>query len=521
MTEKPDVPSRITDVVTTREVIRRLGDLFSGAAGPSQYLRQGRSPGKIGRYQILEMIGSGGFGVVYKARDTALHRDVALKVPRPEILADKDKLSRFENEGAAAAALDHPHVVRVYEANFESVPPYIASAFCNGPNLQRWIDQQSLSNINAISAVKLIVPLARAVHHSHRRGIVHRDLKPANVILVSEQGEESGVPTSLELFHPMLTDFGLAKIRQEALQDTRSSMVLGSPLYMSPEQAQCEFGHIGPATDIFSLGAILYHLLAGVPPFAADTFPGVLRRLQEDAPSHFAGSDGNRSRDLETICLKCLERNPTDRFGSADELADELDRFLANEPIQTNRKNLLGRLYQWSSSRNRIREAMFAVILISVIRFVFGIAGCFLARYFPQQPTSSQIIEVVIMHLLVTTPCELLISGAAIWNLRQRLKGTFYKLVLLLLSGWTMATLMVSLNFLPPPAIYAERPDARFAAFLLLAILFAAQTVSWYLGDWKRVGFAGNTKRNFWTKAVLVGAPVLFFVFSVARSLAS
>jgi eukaryotic-like serine/threonine-protein kinase len=299
------------------EIVRRLDNLWRSQAETAVSPLGSLIGTVVGRYSLERIIGRGAFGVVYKAYDPDLHRAVAIKIPRPDVLLDSERLARFESEVQACARLDHPGIVPLYEADLSRAVPYMASAYCPGPNLQQWMDEAGLP-CEIDSAVALIEKIARAVQFAHEQGVVHRDLKPSNILLVPNEPDAQTL-TTLNDFEPRLTDFGLAQMTH-GLHESQSSLIIGTPLYMSPEQAESRSDDVGPASDVFGLGAILYHLLAGEAPFAASNYAAVLRRLRDEDPKPLSAWRKDVDADLETVCLKCLERNPEDRYSSAGSL---------------------------------------------------------------------------------------------------------------------------------------------------------------------------------------------------------
>jgi serine/threonine protein kinase len=299
-------------------------------------------PSKLGRFQVRRELGRGAFGVVWLAHDPHLRRDVALKVPRAEALVSPEARERFLREARAAAGLDHPNVVPVYDAGEVGSVCYIASAYCPGTNLAAWLRQRD-EPVPAREAAALVATLADGVEHAHGRGVVHRDLKPANVLLETGGGDDTN-PT----FLPRITDFGLAKLlavepgwegeapaepRATGAQ-TESGAIVGTPCYMAPEQAGGKSREVGPAADVYALGAILYEVLTGRPPFQGETVLDVLLQVRAQEPVPPGSLRAKMPRDLETICLKCLEKAPARRYPTARALADDLRRFLAGEPVQ-------------------------------------------------------------------------------------------------------------------------------------------------------------------------------------------
>lgn len=255
---------------------------------------------KIGRFELVREIGRGGYGVVFLANDPQIGRQVALKIPRPEILASAETKRRFFREAQAAGALNHPHLIPVYEVGEDGPFCYLATAYCHGPTLAQWLKQRNTATPPRLAA-RLVLGLAQGVDHAHQHCVLHRDIKPSNVLL------EDAAPTneiSAENLVARLTDFGLAKLTELAEEETQSGALLGTPAYMAPEQAEGRLSDIGPATDIYALGVLLYELLACRPPFrgesdvqtlllvSAGDVPS-LRRLQRNVP-----------RDLEAIVMR-------------------------------------------------------------------------------------------------------------------------------------------------------------------------------------------------------------------------
>ena len=340
-------------------------------------------PTHVGRFEILRELGRGGFGVVFLANDPRLKREVALKVPREASLFSSDLRSRFQQEARVAANLDHQHIVQVYEAGEEDGICYIASAYCPGTDLAAWLRRHP-APVPADSAAGLIASLADAVAHAHERGVFHRDLKPANILLQTDEGKRPKDATSngLELdsslilhpssFIPKITDFGLAKLVEDQAVSlatsnaTGSGAIIGTPAYMAPEQAAGSNKVVGPGADIFALGAILYELLTGRPPFQGDTPLETLLLVRTAEPVPPRRLRPKLARDLETICLKCLAKEPPKRYASAQELALDLRRFLAREPIQARPASLLERTQKWS----RRRPALAVLTCVSAVALV-------------------------------------------------------------------------------------------------------------------------------------------------------
>jgi tetratricopeptide (TPR) repeat protein/tRNA A-37 threonylcarbamoyl transferase component Bud32 len=276
-------------------------------------------------YEVLCELGRGGMGIVYKARHLGLKRLVALKMLRVEAVPGTTQMARFRSEAEAMARLEHPNIVRVYEVGEHEGRPYFAMELVAGESLEQHLDGTPWPPQRS---ARLIETLARAVQAAHARQLVHRDLKPANVLLpFPEAGEDPrGVPK--------ITDFGLAKRLDEVDRETRSGDILGTPCYMAPEQAYGRNDSVGPHTDVWALGAILYELLTGRPPFRGETVWDTLQQVGSQEPVTPRRLQPKVPRDLEIICLKCLQKNPVWRYSSATALADDLTRYLAGEPIK-------------------------------------------------------------------------------------------------------------------------------------------------------------------------------------------
>ncbi len=310
----------------------------------------------FGDYELPEEIARGGMGVVYRARQISLNRVVAVKMILAGQLASEADVRRFRTEAEAAANLDHPHIVPIYEVGEHQGQHFFSMKYIDGGNLA---DQVPRLVHDPRAAAALLAAVARAVHHAHQRGILHRDLKPGNILLERRVG---GVNPLI----PHVTDFGLAK-RVEALQSqTRTGAIVGTPSYMAPEQARAQ-KDLTTAVDVYSLGAILYELLTERPPFRAATPLDTVMHVLEREPVPPRSFNPRVNRDLETICLKCLEKDPGKRYGSAEALADDLDRWRRGEPIQARRAGRGERLVKWVKRRPAAAALVGTTLLTTVI----------------------------------------------------------------------------------------------------------------------------------------------------------
>jgi WD40 repeat protein/serine/threonine protein kinase len=289
----------------------------------------------VGDYELMEEIARGGMGVVYRARDRRLNRIVALKMVLHGPFSSPDFIRRFQTEAEAAAQLHHPNIVTIYDIGEDEGRQFIAMEFIEGQNLAQVLESGA---VEAGRAAGLMGVVARAIHHAHQRGVIHRDIKPSNILL-----DTAG--------QPHVSDFGLAKLLNVDAGLTLSGQSLGSPHYMAPERAAAKKGAPDVAGDVYSLGAVLYHLITGRPPIPGDSVPEVLMRAQTAEPLAPRRLNAKLPADLETICLKCLEKEPSKRFGSALELAEDLERFGRGEPVASRPASNSEKLLRWAKRR--------------------------------------------------------------------------------------------------------------------------------------------------------------------------
>src|SRR5438045_2897021 len=290
--------------------------------------------GELGDYELLEEVGRGGQGVVFRARQKSLNRTVALKVISLGQWASKAHLKRFRLEAEAAARLEHPSIVPIHEVGERDGSCYFSMKFVEGGQLDEVVRRTPIS---IRQAAQLIAKVARTVHYAHEHGILHRDIQPANILL-DTKGE------------PQLTDFGLARLVEAESTITRTREALGTPSYMAPEQDAGESTKLCNATDVYGLGAVLYQLLTGQPPFPGGTTYETIKLLLDTEPRQPRLLNPKIDRDLSTICLKCLEKDPQRRYPSALALAEDLERWLTHEPLRARRTGV------FTHARKRVRR---------------------------------------------------------------------------------------------------------------------------------------------------------------------
>ncbi|MCI0744603.1 MAG: protein kinase [Verrucomicrobia subdivision 3 bacterium] len=325
----------------------------------------------FGDYELLEEIARGGMGIVFKARQISLNRLVALKLIGSGTLPTEESVKRFKAEAEAAASLAHPNIVPIHEIGEHQGQHYFSMGLIEGPNLREALAEirrskaesrtgegRSHAGYEPRAAARLVSTIARAVHYAHQRGVLHRDIKPSNILL-DPAGE------------PHLTDFGLAKLVQKESTLTHTNAVMGTPAYMSPEQARGETKDVTTAADVYGLGAVLYETLTGSPPFAGGTSLETIRQVLEEEPRRPSIFNPAVDRDLETVCLTCLQKEPSHRYGSAEALAEDLDRWLRLEPITARPVSNYERLKKWVRRRPAI-AALGTLSLFSLLALAIG-----------------------------------------------------------------------------------------------------------------------------------------------------
>ncbi|MGC1321962.1 MAG: protein kinase [Candidatus Udaeobacter sp.] len=339
-----DEPEGLCAACVLETSLGMLQDDINGAGDPEM-------PEELGDYQLMEEIGRGGQGLVYRARQKSLNRIVALKVISLGRWATKAHIKRFHLEAEAAASLDHPCIVPIHEIGESDGSCYFSMQLVEGRRLDEVIKSEPTPNRRA---AELILKLARTVHYAHKRGILHRDIKPGN-ILIDADGE------------PHLTDFGLARLieRESTITGTMVE-ALGTPSYMPPEQAAGDAAHLTSATDVYGLGAVFYHVLTGHPPFAGGTTYETVRLVLESEPRQPWLWNPKVDRDLSTICLKCLDKDPQRRYSSALALAEDLERWLKHEPIQARRTGVLTRGKKWMRRKPAIAALIASLVALAV-----------------------------------------------------------------------------------------------------------------------------------------------------------
>ncbi|CAM9876445.1 unnamed protein product, partial [Chrysoparadoxa australica] len=435
-------------------------------------------PQHVGRFRICELVGHGGMGFVYQGYDEELSRLVALKFPRIEMVGHRAGRERFIREAKLAAQLDHPNLVKIYDIGAADSRCYIASQWCDGGNLAEYL-QQNPGRQPARWSAGMVASLARAVAYCHQQRIVHLDIKPANIMMVPGPDDEhraddvvGGDPRTVI---PMLTDFGIARVIEESLTVTESSVLIGTPLYMAPEQANCQRDAIGPASDVYSLGVILYELVFGERPYHGESAMQVLDRVRAEETIRLPDVSAVPT-DLKTICQRCLEHSHESRYPTADALAEDLDRYLRGEAIHAQPIRWWHRFGRWCRQPARVFQAglvsvpIQAALLLNFAGVVIGLYQGVFDNSVDPQATSLDIAKVAFgAHLP-----QLVLAWLSFRHVRWSVIPGF---LMSLITVFVLAEVLITGG--SPITFYDDYPAARFLMHLLILVIMTIQTMAY------------------------------------------
>lgn len=450
---------------------------FAGAIAPAPAEPE-PAPPDLGRFELLEEIGRGGMGVVYKARQLDLQRIVAVKMILSNQLATSEEVRRFQTEARAAAGLRHRNIVAIHEIGERDGRHYFVMDFVSGESLGTRLSRGPLS---PDEASRLLVSIALAVHHLHTQGVIHRDIKPSNILL-DQTGE------------PFVTDFGLAKIFDTDGGQTRSGAIVGTPSYMSPEQAAGRNSLISPRSDVYSLGAMFYEMLTGRPPFREETVLETLVQVLEGEPTLPSRLNRVIPRDLELICLRCLDKDALKRYPSAAELAADLERFLHGEAVAA-RSGILPAIRRWTRRRPGLAchwGAQGAAAVIIQIHYwtdigpeyagrhwlLMGIIGAWAGLSYlcqllleregrsPQAHLANVLTDVILLTVALSISSDAVSSLLVVYPLLITASGLWFQVPLV----W-ITTAVTALGFLVLMAMKPELSDPWHYPLLVLTVL--------------------------------------------------
>ena len=429
--------------------------------------------GRVGRFRLEKLVGRGGMGNVFLAFDEQLQRPVALKFPRLDTMSNPKLLELFLREAQLAAQLKHPNLVEIYEVGVWGQACFIASEWCAGGDLASHLAKHPGPQDPRWSA-SLLRSVAQAVAYCHREGVVHLDIKPGNIILAT-QGEHGSLRDK-DALHPMLTDFGVARVIEEGQAATQTSTMLGTPLYMAPEQATCERQLIGPASDQFALGVVLFELLYGVRPFEGESAIEVIDKIRNSDSLALPEGKGI-PRDLQIICARALQHKPVERYASVTALADDLNRFLTDEPIQARPISRFRRRLRWFERPERMVQAgaVATVIQLLVLVSFFVSSLAVIVDYGNLFGISRSVhfTELIVITVFLHIPTLFL----AIMAIQRRQWSILPGFLLSLFAAGLIGSVVVTGE--SPLTIYKDNLLATFLMHSMLANVMLIQTIAY------------------------------------------
>lgn len=362
--------------LSNSEISSRLDDLLGAVASRDRQYQDPLIGRQLGPYSVVERLGSGSFGIVYRAHDSRTSIDVAIKLLHAGTIATKDALIRFEKEAMIAARLQHPFIVKLLEKRLTESLPFLVSEYVDGIDLGNWHARQCSSPQPAGSILTFVHPLIEAVEYAHSQGVIHRDIKPSNVLL--KKCDTSSVADELSHYRPMLTDFGLAKFTTELIPDSRSSLTIGTPMYMAPEQLVPTWGRISARTDIYAIGVLMAELANGRPLRFGMNFSEVMRAVLRNGHDVKVLWADDVPKNFRNIVLRCLEKDPIDRYPNVAELRRDIEAIMVNPLARAPGGSFFQKFKSWARNPARPVEVCFFVITLNLIMFAWMLFNAYL-----------------------------------------------------------------------------------------------------------------------------------------------
>lgn len=461
--------------ISNAELASRLDSLWSDGFLTPNGERASESTRRIGDYLVERPIGSGAFGVVFLAMHVESGREVALKVPRPEVLLSDELRQRFTSETVAVTKLDHPAIVKVYQCQADGPAPHIASAYCEGPNLRQWLEDERAAYaakryLDWKTVCSLIAALGEGLHYAHGCGVYHRDIKPENVLLFPRCEN----PVGVEDYEPRLTDFGLAKLAAGNVVDSRSSVVVGTAVYMAPEQIEGDESHdLAAAADIYSLGLVLFEMLTGRLPTDGETYLAILDQARRGELKSLRSLRPDLPRDLDRICRKSLKRNPAERFASVNEFVNALDAVRSGRNPEIRKASIIKRLSYAIRRTDWVLAAGWYSIVCHLVVALWTISawrGSWTVVELGREQVVAIGIETAI--IVVTLHLPALVIG---WATTKRQAWALWAGLVIALVCWIAPVISLTYGPIAFDEIYSSRPYFSFAIYNMLLILFTTQ----------------------------------------------
>lgn len=446
----------------------------------------GETTWRISHYELKREIGRGGFGIVFAAYDERLHRDVAVKIARAEVANEPKAIQRFQAEAQAAAKLDHPGIIGIFDCGLEGDLYYYVMPLLHGENLFSWLASTDGETDPHVVA-RLVMEISNAVHYGHVQGIIHRDLKPQNIMLKPRENGSSPP-------QPVVLDFGLCGHSDDTVATT--TMMAGTPRYMSPEQVLFGNQRIDERSDIYSLGVVLYQLLTKRTPMAPDSFAEAVLMLHHASIESPRVHRPNLDPVLETIGLKCLRKDPERRYQSADELARDLQRFLDHETVSAQPESYWERIEFGLFFGPWERILGYAVVAVNMLTWVWAALGALVvgARYWNDPTVAATLPQFIGFVVGIALPLHITGVLAGWMMTRRTLRYRFLGVMALVSIAWALLQAQNLITQQPPLEIYRGRGVAMTLVFLVIAPAFAFQSVFLALGCWmaRRRAFQQN-----------------------------